>query len=222
MQQPEDLSHQMLLTVLDSLDAIIYVADLDTYELLFLNKFARDIFGENSIGRPCWDTLQSGQSGPCEFCSNAKLVSPEGENLGMYAWEFQNTLNGHWYDIRDRAITWTDGRTVRLEIATDITDRKLAEQERERLLAQLQDAQSEVTTLRGIIPICSYCKQIRDDEGYWSQVEVYVSERSDADFSHSICPVCVETHHPTVSQRLKIDRKKLLSKKPERCDPDEK
>lgn len=60
----------------------------------------------------------------------------------------------------------------------------------------LQKALKEVKVLRGILPICSYCKKIRDDEGYWDQVEVYIKKRSDADFSHSICPSCLKENFP--------------------------
>ena len=65
----------------------------------------------------------------------------------------------------------------------------------------LEQALGEVKTLRGILPICSYCKNIRDDEGYWNQLEVYVAERSDADFSHGICPDCMKQHHPEVGNK---------------------
>lgn len=63
---------------------------------------------------------------------------------------------------------------------------------------KLQKTLSEVKILRGIIPICSYCKKIRDDKGYWNQVENYVRERSDAEFSHGICPVCMKKHYPDI------------------------
>ncbi|MDH4320972.1 MAG: hypothetical protein OEV73_05670 [Desulfobulbaceae bacterium] len=193
-------THQMLLTVLDSLDAIVYVADIQTHELLFLNRFSRDIFGDG-VGKPCWQVLQTNQTGPCEFCSNDKLVSSEGKIQGMYAWEFKNTVNGHWYDIRDRAIPWIDGRIVRLEIATDITGKKGAEEEKERMIEELRQALAEVKTLRGIIPICAYCKNIRDDHGYWNQVEAYLSKNSEADFSHGICPTCLQKHFPEIEKR---------------------
>lgn len=120
-------SHERLLTILNGLDAIVYVADMNTYELLFVNKFVKDAFGD-ILKRPCWKYLQSEQTGPCEFCTNKKLIDSSGNPKEILKWEFQNTANGHWYDIRDRAIQWVDGRIVRLEIATDITDRKLAEQ----------------------------------------------------------------------------------------------
>ncbi|MGV1101002.1 hypothetical protein ACUUL3_16525 [Thiovibrio sp. JS02] len=60
----------------------------------------------------------------------------------------------------------------------------------------LEKALLEVKTLRGILPICSFCKKIRDDNGYWNQLEVYIKARSDADFSHSLCPDCLERHYP--------------------------
>lgn len=63
-------------------------------------------------------------------------------------------------------------------------------------VAKLEKAIREVKTLRGILPICSFCKKIRDDKGYWDQVEVYVKQHTDADFSHSICPDCAVEHYP--------------------------
>jgi hypothetical protein len=63
---------------------------------------------------------------------------------------------------------------------------------------ELQKALSEIKTLRGIIPICSYCKKVRDDSGYWDRVDIYVRNHSEADFSHSICPECVRTHFPGI------------------------
>jgi PAS domain S-box-containing protein len=78
-------------------------------------------------------------------------------------------------------------------VARDITAQKHAHEERERLVRELQAALAEVRTLRGILPICSYCKQIRDDENYWQSVEGYISKRTHAQFSHGICPSCYET-----------------------------
>jgi PAS domain S-box-containing protein len=75
-------------------------------------------------------------------------------------------------------------------LARDITERKQAEEERERLLRDLQGALAEVKTLQGILPICSYCKSIRDDANYWQSVESYISKHTNTHFSHSICPTC--------------------------------
>ncbi len=113
-------SHDRFITVLDSLDAVVYVTDMQTYEILFANKHLKSIFGSVE-GKICWKVMQKGQSGPCPFCTNDKLLTEDGEPAGVYAWESQNTLNDRWYDIRDRAIKWVDGRIVCLEIAMDIT-----------------------------------------------------------------------------------------------------
>lgn len=127
-------------SLLDCLDAGVYVTDIKTYELLYINKYSRDIFGD-VVGKICWQALQTDQTGPCDFCTNDKLLTPEGKPKGVYRWEFENTVNGRWYDIHDRAIEWIDGRIARMEIATDITERKMVEKvlrERQKQLAESQ------------------------------------------------------------------------------------
>jgi PAS domain S-box-containing protein len=87
-------------------------------------------------------------------------------------------------------------RNVILAIVQDISIRKQAEQELERVVRELRSSLAEIKTLRGIVPICSHCKKIRDDEGFWNQVEAYVSMRTEAKFSHGICPECVKKLYP--------------------------
>jgi two-component system, response regulator PdtaR len=70
------------------------------------------------------------------------------------------------------------------------------EQERAQLLHQLQEALANIKTLRGLLPICATCKKIRDDQGYWSQVELYIGQHSDAEFTHGICPECIQKYYP--------------------------
>jgi len=82
------------------------------------------------------------------------------------------------------------------ELQLEISERKRIETEREKLIRDLQRALNEVKKLSGMLPICSYCKKIRDDKGYWNQIESYINERSDAEFSHSICPECAKKHFP--------------------------
>jgi PAS domain S-box-containing protein len=83
-----------------------------------------------------------------------------------------------------------------LAIVRDIRERKRAEAERERLISELQDALAKIKTLRGLIPICASCKKVRDDRGYWQQVEVYIRDHSEAEFSHGLCPDCVRRLYP--------------------------
>lgn len=83
-------------------------------------------------------------------------------------------------------------------ISHDITHRKQAEEERERLINELKQALADIKTLSGLVPICSNCKKIRDDKGYWTQVEAYVQEHSQAQFSHGFCPECMRKLFPNL------------------------
>lgn len=109
--------------ILDNLDALVYASDMKTHELLFFNAYGRERWGE-PVGRKCWQVLQEGQTAPCAFCTNDRLLDDRGRPGPAVVWEFQNTVNGRWYQCRDQAIEWRDGRLVRVEIATDITERK--------------------------------------------------------------------------------------------------
>ena len=124
-----------LYTILDSIDALIYVADMDTYDLLYMNRRGRSLFGDIG-GKKCFKTIQKDMNGPCPFCTNSLLTDQSGPT-GVYKWEIQNSHNGRWYDCRDRAIRWTDGRIVRLEIATDITERKKVEERLGKTIEEL-------------------------------------------------------------------------------------
>ncbi len=85
-----------------------------------------------------------------------------------------------------------DEQTI-YSVARDITPRKQAESERERLVAELRVALAEVEELKAILPICSYCRHIRDDANYWQSLEHYVGRHLNAQFSHGICPSCMES-----------------------------
>jgi len=81
-------------------------------------------------------------------------------------------------------------------VMVDIAERKQAEKQRDKLISELQKTLSEVKTLRGFLPICSYCKKIRVDKGYWNQIETYIQDHSDTEFSHSICQECAKKYYP--------------------------
>ncbi|MDM8563255.1 ATP-binding protein, partial [Candidatus Marithioploca araucensis] len=89
--------------------------------------FALDTWGSDAIGKPCWQVLQTGQTGPCSFCTNDKLLDKEGKPTGIYVWEYQKTVDNEWYQCRVQAIQWPDGRLVRMEISMNITEHKQAE-----------------------------------------------------------------------------------------------
>jgi PAS domain S-box-containing protein len=98
--------------------------------------------------------------------------------------------------LANSALIERDGRKVVLSIDRDDTERIRAQAERERLIAELTDALAKIKTLTGILPICASCKKIRDEAGEWTAIENYVRDRSEADFSHGICPECAKRLYP--------------------------
>jgi PAS domain S-box-containing protein len=112
----------------------------------------------------------------------------------------------HW--LTHKFLLWDhEGRKQLAGLAIDITERRLAESERERLVEELREALAHVKTLKGFLPICASCKNIRDDAGYWQQIESYLAEHSDLEFSHGLCPDCIEKNYPDFarSQRMQSD-----------------
>jgi hypothetical protein len=87
-------------------------------------------------------------------------------------------------------------------ISEDITEQKKVEAERTHLINDLRHALDEVETLRGLLPICASCKKIRDDQGYWNHIEVYLSNHSDVDFTHTLCPDCIRHLYPEYWQKI--------------------
>lgn len=96
------------------------------------------------------------------------------------------------YPVRDES-----GEIVSfIHISKDITERKRKEEERERLMLELQQSIAKVKTLSGLLPICASCKKIKDDQGYWSQIEAYIRDHSEAEFTHGVCPECAKKLYP--------------------------
>jgi PAS domain S-box-containing protein len=119
-------AHQRLLTVLDSINAMIYVTDMESHEILFVNQYVRDKFGD-IVGKKCRNAFQSEQIDFCDFCTIQNLVDDSENPKGIYRREFQDKNTGRWYDSQSKAIQWIDDRMVRLEVGIDITERKQAE-----------------------------------------------------------------------------------------------
>lgn len=161
---------------------------------------------DEALGRPIWD-VQFGS-----FLEERR--SPEGyERLKAMLLNLLNAGREPWLDQYQGAeIQHTDGRrrTVHTSVFViqtdrgyrlgstlrDVTDRVQAEAEREKLIAELEQALARIKTLRGLIPICVSCKKIRDDEGFWNQVEEYIEQHSEAEFTHGICAECATKLYP--------------------------
>jgi len=121
-----------------------------------------------------------------------------------------------WVRCRGIAIRNSEGVPIRMLGAhTDLTQLKLTEQalldrtrELEATNRQLEEALASIKTLAGLIPICSHCKNIRDDEGFWNQLEEYLSKHSDCTFTHGICPACIEEHYSELDLEKSLEIEK--------------
>lgn len=134
-----------LFYLLDSLDALVYAADMASQELIFMNAAAQEVFG-GEAGDSCWQVMTSDRIEPCVHCLEDKLLDSEGKPTGPYVWEFHHVATGTWYQCRDQAIHWLDGRLVHLAIATSITERVKAEEvlrKSEQGLRSIHDASFE-------------------------------------------------------------------------------
>jgi hypothetical protein len=154
------------------------------YRVVDLNPAAWQLTSlepDSSIGRnietllPVWPEFLAS----CRDNKTLQQEIPGRENI-------LQCLDMHIIPLND----WRGHQRGKLITLRDITARKQLEAEREELIHTLQDALVRVKTLSGLLPICANCKKIRDDQGYWHQVEVYIHEHSEADFSHGICPEC--------------------------------
>jgi len=122
------LSNKMLISILDGTDALICVTDIDTDEILFLNKYAREFFNlKNIIGRNYNEVFPVKPENVLQKYSKDKIINEDGSYRGVYSWEFMSVANKRWFAASEQAIEWFDGRTVRIELAFDITKRKQAE-----------------------------------------------------------------------------------------------
>ncbi len=157
-QQEAQEQVRQLNTLFDSMSAVVYVADLKTYELLYVNKFSKDFFGSDWQGQKCYHYLQEGMDQPCEFCTNPQLINNDKPGDPV-VWEFLNTKNNRWYECFDKAIRWPDGRLVRLEVAQDITERKELAKIKDDLLSTMShEMRTPLTAISG------FAELLIDDE----------------------------------------------------------
>ena len=161
------------------------------YQVLWANKVIRDIFGHVE-GKKCHLAFNQ-QFGICLDCGVKKVLE---NNLPEYVHEQTGKdINGRqiWSKIIATPLRNAAGAVDSvLEVVLPISEYKMLEQAQLRLITELKNALIEVKKLSGMLPICSSCKKIRDDEGYWKQIETYIKDHSEAQFSHSICPQCAQ------------------------------
>ncbi|GAB4259136.1 MAG: hypothetical protein Kow0092_07150 [Deferrisomatales bacterium] len=144
-QQAAAQVRRTLETVLEGMDAQVVVVDLESHEVLFANRRAVESFGPDLVGRRCWEAVRD-EPGPCPDCTNGSLVRPDGEPGEPVLWEGRSRVTGRWYLHCDRAVRWVDGRLVRLETSTDITERRALEDR----LREAQKLQAVGTLAAGV------------------------------------------------------------------------
>ena len=123
-------SHENLMNVLENIDAHVYVADMETFEILYMNQRMIKDFGGDFTGRVCFEVFCAEQK-RCKNCTNNRLIDRDGNPTETVIWEGENKVTGKWYRNYDRAIYWQDQQLVRLQIAVDITDFKNASKDLE-------------------------------------------------------------------------------------------
>lgn len=180
--------------IFNNIHAVMLLIDPDTADIIDANPAALDFYGyslETITGMKISDinTLSKEQ-----IFDEMQMAKTEQRTYFIFR---HRLADG---EIRDVEVysgpIFMNGRKVLFSIIHDITERKKAEEERDRLILELRDALAHVRTLSGMLPICSSCSKIRDDKGYWKKVADYMSEHADVEFSHGLCPECARTLYP--------------------------
>ena len=131
--------------VLNNIKSFIYIADMKSHGILFINKHMKHFFEKNMTGDIYWRAIHENRAGPSDFCSMNRLVDADGNPMEPYIREFNNKGQDRWYELSSLAIPWIDGRLVRLEIAKEITDRKNLENRQKEINIILEDKVKERT-----------------------------------------------------------------------------
>lgn len=171
------------------------------FRVLYQNQAHKDMTGGDKRGGFCY-IAYAHNSHICEGCP-VEASFKDGEIHGLEKSLPDN--RGH-IDIKASPLFDSSGNIVAgIEVVRDITHRKQLEEERETLIRELRYALDNIKTLRGLIPICAWCKKIRDDKGYWDKFENYIQLHSHVSFTHGICPDCLEMESPETFQKIKDD-----------------
>ena len=189
-------NRQLLDSVLSNVDAHVYMKDRE-YRYLYVNAKVAENFGlpsEAILGKTdeelqTTETLEQFRRLDSELFRSGRRQQGEekfsaADGTVRYYWSIKVPL------VRDGLVDAFIG------FSTDITDLHNLQEEREKLIGELRQALDRIKALRGLIPICSSCKRIREDSGYWNQIEDYLSSHSDAEFSHGLCPECAKALYP--------------------------
>jgi PAS domain S-box-containing protein len=190
-QQREAAELVRVRPMLEQVPAYLWTADRDL-RLIWSRPSVPTIYGlgaEPAMGTTVYALFGGNEDHPSIQAHRAAL---EGEARNFEVWVDvrgeQRLLRAHVEPLRDASETILGI----VGVALDLTERVRAEADRERLIQELQQALDSVKVLSGLIPICTHCKAVRDDRGYWQQVDAFMREHSGAKLSHAICPDCAQ------------------------------
>jgi PAS domain S-box-containing protein len=194
MQETLRQSEERYRTILDSIDYGYFEVDLTGSFVCFNDSLCQQLgYSKDELtGMSYRDYMDKETIKKIYQVFNQ--VYATGEPLKVYNWTIiQKNGTKRIHEVSVSLIRNAKGERIGFRgINRDVTERKILEEEREKSIQDLQEALAKVKMLSGFLPICAYCKKIRNDEGYWTQIEAYIHDHSEAEFSHGICPGCKE------------------------------
>jgi len=210
--------------ILEQIDALIYVADIEDYRILYLNKFAKELYGDVT-GQICWQTLRKNQTGPCEFCDKKHLL--QNSNKKHLNRDELNLFDNKWYETHDKIISWSGNKTARLHVAYDITKRKKDEINLKILLKQQELFSDIALRFNQQKPFANKVNEVLQDIGKFVAVDrVSLFENFAKNTStqlvyewcnkgilpkiNKIHPIAFDRHHPLYKRILK-DKTLIIS-----------
>jgi PAS domain S-box-containing protein len=198
--QASDSYEPLFRALFDGSQDILLIVDGNTGEILEANHAVEHLLGyqHQDLINEYFTVL---------FPEEVKVTKKERlDKIQVYGGTFIETFrhrdgSTRTMDLTATMIPWC-GESAILVTLRDASERFHAEQEREKLIRELQTAMENIKTLKGLLPICAHCKKIRDDEGYWQDVAVYIREHSEVEFSHGLCPDCIKEFYPELYPEL--------------------
>jgi len=205
-------SNITLKNVLDS-SSPLCITNVD-FEIIRANKAYREIWSQTSAeegqGMKCYES-RPGSFCHTDDCPLQQVINGKDEVTTESA-KYKTKEGTNTYIVSARPLKDADGNLLGIvESFQNISDRIKAENAKAELIDGLQEALDKVNLLGGLLPICASCKKIRDDKGYWNQIETYIRDHSEAEFSHGICPDCAQKLYPEFYDKVEkviSDRKK--------------
>ncbi len=193
--------NEFLNNVIESIPYPFYVVDVQSHEILMANSATAP--NGDWQGATCF-SLTHHRDEPCdgeEHLCPLEEVKRSRKPVVLEHIHYDSKGDKRNVEVHGYPIFNAKGQIIQMiEYAIDMTDLKILWEQREILIGDLAEALSKVKLLSGFLPICSSCKKIRDDKGYWTQIESYIRDHSEAEFSHGICPECYKKLYPEFNQ----------------------